>query len=349
MPAHLLCGDSFLVSQALKELQGQVGAPEVLEANSHRLSGGQIQLAQLQALCSAVPFLAEHRLVIVEELLSLFDSREGRRRPTSRASRAPSTGPRRPGVADWEGLPHYISEEMPATTLLVFLEGKVSRGNSLLRMLRPVVQVQEIPTPSREGLSRWVRNQAAEKGGSITPGAIGLLSQLVGGDLRTMDNELEKLTLYAGDRPIEERDVRLLVPQSREASVFSAVDALLEGRSRVALELANRLREEGAELPYIVAMIARQLRLVTLARDLMDRGHKEKDIGTRLGLTYEFALKRTVEQARKHSWDSLRWLYGRLMEADLAVKQGRLDQDIALELLVSEASAVSAGQGPRRR
>ena len=164
-----------------------------------------------------------------------------------------------------------------------------------------------------------------------------------------MDNELEKLTLYAGDRPIEERDVRLLVPQSREASVFSAVDALLEGRSRVALELANRLREEGAELPYIVAMIARQLRLVTLARDLMDRGHKEKDIGTRLGLTYEFALKRTVEQARKHSWDSLRWLYGRLMEADLAVKQGRLDQDIALELLVSEASAVSAGQGPRRR
>ena len=47
-----------------------------------------------------------------------------------------------------------------------------------------------------------------------------------------MDNELEKLTLYAGERPIEEGDVRLLVPQSREASVFSAVDAFWRGGPR---------------------------------------------------------------------------------------------------------------------
>ena len=344
MPAHLLYGDSFLVTQALKEFQGQVGSPEVLEANSHRVSGAQIDLSQLRALCDAVPFLAERRLVIIEGLLSLFapsassgrGPRESRRRASTSGSGDTSTSPK----AGWEDLPRYIGEDMSPTTLLVFLEGRVSRGNALLGKLRQVVQVQDFPTPSGEGLARWTRNRVSEKGARITPGAIRLLSQLIGGSLWTMDNELEKLALYAGDGAIEEADVRLLVHEAREASIFGAVDALLEGRSAVALRLMHRLRDEGSELPYIVAMTARQLRMATLAKDLLGRGHGEKDIRGRLGLTHDFALKRTLEQARKHSWSSLEWLYGRLMEADLAVKQGRMEQDVALELLVGEASSL---------
>ena len=343
MPADLLYGDSFLVSEALKGFQTQVGLPEVLEANSHRLSGAHIDQAQLRAVTDAVPFLAQYRLVVVEGLLALYNFPEGRRRRAGPSGRAPSTSPQRSMPDTWQGLPQYISEEMPPTTLLVFLEERVSSGNTLLKLLRPVIQVQGVPTPSGEGLARWIRNRVTEKGSRITPGAIRLLSQLVGGNLWTMDNELEKLALYAGDRAIEDGDVQLLVSQSREASVFSAVDAILEGRSAAALQLMHRLRGEGAEFPYIVAMIARQLRLVTLARDLTDRGHLETDIAQRLGLNQEFVIKRTREQARKHSLSSLKWLYSKLMEADLAVKQGRMDQDVAFELLVSQASAPRAG------
>ena len=347
MPVHLLHGDNFLVSQALKELQGQVGPPEVLEANSHTLSGSRINLAEMTTICNAMPFLAEYRLVVVEGLLSQAEPREGRRRPDTSASRGASTGSGRSSRSAWEGLPHYIEEEMPPSTLLVFLEGSLSKRNSLFQKLQPIAQVQELPTPSGEGLARWVRNRVAEKGAQITPGAIRLLTQLVGGNLRTADNELEKLTLYARDRAIEEGDVRLLVSQAREASIFSAVDALLEGRPAVALQLMHRLRDDGAEFPYIVAMIARQLRLTTLARDLIDRNHGEKDIGNRLGISRDFALRKTIEQSRKHSRSSLEWLYRSLLEADLAVKRGRLEQDLALELLVSESSGLVVAPGRR--
>ena len=214
----------------------------------------------------------------------------------------------------------------------------MSKGNPLLALLRPVAQVMEYPTPAREGLNRWIRDRAAEKGAPITPGAIRILSQHVGGNLWTMDNELEKLALYVGDRTVEEGDVRLLVTVSREANIFSAVDAVLEGRSAAALQLIQRLRNEGAELPYIVTMVARQLRMATLAKELMGKGHGEKEIGDRLHLSHEFALKRTMTQARKHSWTNLKLLYVRLLEADLAVKQGRMDQNVALDLLVGESS-----------
>lgn len=343
MPAQILFGDSYLVSGALKELQAQVGPIEVLEANSHRLSGTQIELAQLKTYCNATPFLAQHRLVIVEGLLSLFEPRQPRRKPSTAAGRASAPGSGRPLLSEWDDLPGYIRSEMSPTALLVFLDGKIAADNPLLGKLKPVVQVQKLSPPVKEGLARWIKNRVGEKGAGTTPGAIRLLSQLVGGDLWTLDNELEKLALYAGDRAIEEGDVRFLVSEAREASIFNAVDAILEGRSAVALRSMQRLRDGGAEFTYIVAMIARQLRLVTLARDLIDRGHKERDIAERLGLTLDFVRRKTMEQAKRHPWSDLRWLYGRLMESDVAVKQGRLDEDVALELMVGEAS------GPGRR
>ena len=346
MPAHLFYGDSFLVSQALTELQGQVGPLEVLEANSHRISGAEIVMPHLQALCNSVPFLAERRLVIVEGLLSLFDPRERRRRAPTSPSRKASSGQNRKPSNAWGDLPSYIAKEMPPTTLLVFLDEKVSGGNTLFEKLRPVVQVRQFPTLRGEGLARWIRNRISDKGASISPGAIRLLSQLVGGDLWIMDNELEKLTLYVGDKIIDEKAVGTLVYRSRESSIFSAVDSLLEGKSAAALKMMHSLRNEGAELPYIVSMAARQLRMVTVAKDLMDRGHREAEIGERLGITRDFVVTKTIEQARKHSWNNLEWLYGRLMNADLAVKQGRMDQDVALELLVTEASKISARSGP---
>ena len=346
MPAHLLYGDNFLVSEALGEFREKVGPPDLLDANNHRISGAQVDLGQLRAVCSAMPFLADRRLVVVDGLLGLFESRPRRRRSPASAGRAGSAGQARGAPSLWKELPKYIGEEMALTTELVFQEGEVSSGNPLFRMLRPALQVREFPTPSGEGLGRWIRNRVGEKSARITPGAIALLTQLVGGSLWTMDSELEKLALYARDREIEEGDVRSLVSGAREANIFAAVDALLEGRTAVALRLVHRLREDGAELHYIIAMTARQLRLVTIARDLIDRGHKVREIGQRLGLTREFVLNKTMEQARKHSWHTLESLYGRLMEADLTVKQGRMDQDVALEILAGQPPTPTASARP---
>ena len=346
IPAHILYGDSFLLWRALKDLEARVGSPEVLEANSHEIAGPQADFTQLRSFCDAMPFLAEHRLVKVEGLLKLFESRDGRRRPTSRRSRkaAPESSEGINALSGWDNLPNYVENEMPSSTLLVFVDEQLSKGNALLKQLKPFSQVQEMPTPSREALSRWVKDRAAEKGARLSPGALSMLIQFVGGNLWTLDNELEKLALYASDRVINEGDVRLLASQSKEASIFIAVDALLEGRPSTALKTIQRLRNEGAEFPYIATMIGRQLRLVTLARDLLDRGHKEQAIGERLGIAHDFAVKRTVEQARKHSWKSLTTLYKRLLEADLAVKQGRLDQDLALELLVTDLANMQQPQ-----
>ena len=333
MPVTVMYGDNFLVSAALKELKHQVGSPDVWQANCHQIAGASASVASLMPVCDALPFLADKRLVTVEGAISGSQSREG---GAARGRGRGQQGQRQSPDSAWDGLDTYVGR-MPETTLLVFVEGPLRGHNPLLERLRPVAQIQEFPTPSGEGLARWVRSSVSDRSASIGPGAISLLSQLVGSNLWVMDGELEKLTLYAGGSTITEAHVRELVPQAREASIFNLVDALMEGRYSVALRALARLRSGGAEFSYIVSMLARQLRQVVLARDLLAQSHPPGEIGQRLNIGAEFAVRKTIEQARKHSHGGLVLLYEALLDADLAVKQGRMDEDLALELFISRA------------
>ena len=329
MPVLVLHGDSFLVTEALAEIRQELGPEHLLESNTHKLTGNSVTLEQLRAVSSAMPFLADYRLVVVEGLLGSFEA-GGRRR---------GGGTARSRLARWEGLGDYAGE-VPSTTHLVFVDELLRANNPLLRALAPSAKVKRIPVPRGEELARWIRNRAKTKGASVSPGALRLLNQYVGANLRLLDSELEKLSLYAGAEQIDEGDVRLMVAQVREASIFAAVDAIVQGNPSLALRLLRKLRNDGAALPYIQAMIARQLRLVTVAKELVETGVPRGEMGRRLELRAEFAVRKTLEQARRFSWPRLKALYACLLEMDLAIKQGRQDEDLALELLVARAAVL---------
>ena len=302
----------------------------MLESNTHKLNGNSVTLADLQAVCNAMPFLAEYRLVVVEGLLGSFEARGPRRR---------GGGPSRNRLAQWEGLAGYTAE-VPSTTELVFVDETLRSSNPLLRGLSANAEVRRFPVPRGEELARWIRNRAKAKKASISPGALRLLNQYVGPNLRLLDSELEKLSLYAGEEQIDEGHVRGMVAQVREASIFAAVDAIVQGNPSVALRLLRKLRNDGAALPYVQAMIARQLRLVTVAKELVETGVPRAEMGARLELRADFAVRKTLEQARRFSWPRLKGLYECLLEMDLAIKQGRQDEDLALELLVARAAVL---------
>ena len=340
MPAHLLYGDSFLVSRQLNQLTTQAGADSLLEANRHQLTGGQFSLPELLAVCNALPFMDPHRLVLVTDLLATQESRGGR----ARGARS---------LGDWERLAQAIPG-MPETTLLFLVEGNIADSNPLLRSLRPVVQVEHLPAPTGETLARYIKNVTSQKGANISPAAIRTLGDLVGNDLWTLDRELEKLALYTTGRPIEESDVQEMVAQVREASIFNAVDAVIEGRPQVALRLLQRLRQDGMALPQIIAMMQRQMRLVCLARYWADQRIPPQELPSKLGVP-AFVARKTADQARNNAWPDLEHRYQRLLEADLDFKTGRVDsEDLALELLVVDLAAPAgrgrngADRGPRR-
>ena len=327
MPAFVVFGDSFLVRQRMSALEAEHGADALLDANRHRMQGNQVNPQELLAVCQALPFLDTLRLVVVDSLLSTAESRSGGGR-----------GRRGSNAADgWQALAEAIPR-MPDTTLLLLSDGPLSANNPLLRALNPVCKSEEHSAPRGEQLARWIKETAEAKGAAINPAAIRSMADLVGGDLWTMEQELEKLSLYASGREIGEGDVKLMVSQVREASIFEAVDAMIEGRPQAALRLLAQLRDDGREPLYIIAMVERQLRLLALARDSMERRVPQNELKRTLGTSSDFVVRKTMEQARRYSRQDIAWRYDRLLEADLSIKQGRVDPDLALELLVGESA-----------
>ena len=336
MPATVIFGDGFLAPRRLAQLEAEQAPEGVLDANRHRLQGSRANPAEVLSIVNAIPFMDDHRVIVMEGLLGTAESSTGRQRSGRRAASADS-----PAVDEWRALADGIPN-MPESTVLTFIDGPLSGNNPLLRLLRPVCQVEELSAPRGEALARWTKEAAEAKGAAISPSAIRSLTDLVGNDLWTLEQELEKLSLYVsgrGSREIAESDVQSMVSQVREASIFVAVDAMIDGRPTVALRLLHQLKEDGREAPYIIGMVERQLRLLALARDAIDQGVAAGEIGGRLGVSSDFVVRKTLEQARRHPLSDIVWRYNRLLEADLAIKQGQLEPELALELLVGEQAA----------
>lgn len=94
--------------------------------------------------------------------------------------------------------------------------------------------------PRDSALERWIQNHATGKGVRLQGAVIGMLTERIGPDLRRIDNELDKLALYAGDRPITEADVRLMVADMGEEAIWGLTDGLSERNSAKAFRTLSR-------------------------------------------------------------------------------------------------------------
>lgn len=329
--------DSFSAAEALGALLDAVGPADLRESNVSTIEAGEFSVEKLGAAAMVVPFLAERRIVVVKGLMA---AAEGQRR-----GRRPSERPSVPG-----GLIELLGA-LPDSSDVVFLESKLSAGNLVLAAVKELgggrVTVREFPVLRREALAAWVADRAAKKGAAIDRQAIAALVDQVGPDLWTMDSEIEKLSLYCLGRTITEEDVRALVASAREASVFTLVDAIMARRADTALASLRQLMDEGAAGPYLLSMAARQARMVALAQELAAQRTPQSEWGRRLGTGSSFVVRKTADQARRFSKESVRGLYGLLLEADVAMKSGTTDE-LALTEMIARASGLRAPAPARR-
>jgi len=324
----LLGQDDFSLTHSLEEIKKSIGDQTLLAANTATLDGQQVTLDQLRTVCETVPFLAERRLVIVTGLLERFEPRDksSRRRKNTHITNQQD---------NYKSLAAYITR-IPDSTILVLIDSKVGSNNPLFKELSGKAEVKSFPLLRDAKLRQWIQRYVAKEGGSISPQAVNLIAKLVGSNLWTMANEINKLLLFTSGRCIEEKDVNMVVSCAQEANVFTMVDAILGFKAKAAEQSLQQLLQRGAAPAYLLVMLSRQVQLIVRARELINQAKPDMEIQNRLGLTAEFALRKTLEQADRYPLERLKQLYHRLLEADLSIKTGKYDAELALNILVAE-------------
>lgn len=240
------------------------------------------------------------------------------------------------GEAMQAALVAYLEAPTP-TTVLALVAAKVDRRLKLWKALEKAGLVVDCSPPDEATLPARLEAGAEAAGVRFEPGAARLLVELAGHDLGVLEGEVAKLAAYVGDGgrvSAEAVHQMLAARRAGEASVFVWVDAVAEGRAGEAVVALGRLLDAGEEPLRLLALLARQVRLVFAARSMLDRGATSQEIAERVVPRTRFLARKLVEQARLHDVPELLAVHEALVEADLALKSSPVSSRFVMERLV---------------
>jgi DNA polymerase III subunit delta len=317
---YLLYGnDAVGIQTRLGEIQANMDEDSTGGLNTMHLDGSRASLDELRNAVMMMPFMVARRLVIVNTPSRLFPK------------------------SDPEDKFKNLLGAVPPTTLLVLVEHgdlkvEIKRrweDHWLIAWVREhagSAKMQKIDPPA--DLTGWIQARATAHGGRFTREAAKTLAELVAGDTRSADQEIQKLLAYANyKRDIKEDDVNLLSADISEDSIFALVDSI-GGRNRQrAVELLNRMLESQDPLS-LFGMIVRQFRLLLVAREVLDDGGGEREIARALKIQ-DFMARKLIPQARQFTLPDLETIYRHLLEIDKGVKTGQTDWNVALNMLLA--------------
>ncbi len=329
--------DDFTRSGQVARWKAQLGEAAIASLNITELDGRKLTLPALAEACDTLPFMGKRRLVIVEGFWSTFEPPEkgrpgGRQRKISAADRA-----------FLQGLLEYLPK-MPETTRLIFVESQsLGKGNPAFHALESdskTIHIKEFRPPAERNLHRWIERAVRAKGGAITTEAARQLASLVGTELRQLDHELDKLLAYANyERSVTVEDVRELVSAKQVVDVFALVDAMGLRQGERAMRSLHELLDAGAAPLYLLHMIERQFRILLQVKELQSQGATVSEMQQELEIRYAFIIEKAARQARNFSMARLEATYIQLAEVEQQIKTGKIEDLLALDLLVAELCA----------
>jgi DNA polymerase-3 subunit delta len=323
---YLLHGsDEYAITRFIADLRSKMGDAAIAELNLTRLDGRSLTLDELVTATQAIPFLARRRLILLSN---------------------PTAFPKSP--AERERLLKCL-EQVPQSAAVVLIEPRLltderSRKKGDLHWLEKWarensdwVLMRSFERKRGRDMAEWIQAQAESAGGKFTPRAAGLLASAVGDNARLAAQEIEKLLLYVNfQRPVDEQDIRQLTAYHGEVGDFALVNALRARDRHQASFVLHRMLEKGEPL-IMLGSIVYQFRLVLLARELLDEGfsgEEVKDLCVKHLKVNVYPVELALQQARAFTLPALEGIYRRLLDADIAIKSGGMDDALALEVLV---------------
>lgn len=312
---HILHGTNDLQrEESLAAIVDASGLSPDLRGLNTEVLHAPASAADVRRACSTLPFLGDVRIIIARDILGQTKGQAAK------------------------DIAAYLPD-IPPTTILIFSDSKniPAKHPVLAQGKRMQADIQRFGAPKPKELPRWIHQRTQKLGANIEPRAAAILAQNIGGNLRLLDQEIQKLMLYCGEnKTITVDDVKVMVPYVQSADViFNMVDAIGQRNARTAAFYLHRLLDVGEHPLGIFGMVVRQFRLLIQVRWMVDNGSSDQDIIARLKL-HPYVARKIREQAHRFTSGQLRTAYQMLADSDLAIKRGRLEGDAALDLLVAQ-------------
>lgn len=320
------------ITERLNSLCASLGDPGMADLNLTRLDARASDEHDIRNAALAIPFLADHRIVVVQNALVKQALDSQRQRFLALLGEIPATTQlilviddesswKRDAQGHWEKSWKKLN---PSHWLLAWAGEHPG-----------VIAEEGFHLPDQKEMPGWIVEEAKKQGGQFTTQAASALAEFTGSDTQIARLEITKLLDYVDfARPVTEDDVNTVSISQNQANVFQFNEAVATGQKSRALHLLHQLLETDDPIMVFGSLVSHFRRLV-LIKEAIQQGLKYDSIGRDFGLFGKRA-DAVLQQCRRFSPDELKKIFLRLADMDFEIKNGITPADLALEIFLME-------------
>ncbi|APR99695.1 DNA polymerase III subunit delta [Pajaroellobacter abortibovis] len=320
LPTYLLVGEEmFLSDQLIAQVRQALFHTSESSFDEEHFTAGETSIDRVLNSARMVPMLNSHRLVLVHHI----DRWE--------ASSSNADSPKASSPLDT--LAAYLEAPI-VTTCLIMTAGALDGRRKLSGIAKKKGYFFSCNALNPRTLPIWICQQFKKRGNPLSAGVAELISELVGPDLRCVNDAIERLSLYAQEQAtITEQDVRTCITRTRTTEVWAIVNAIRSFHLTQALSILKDVydpRDRGLPLLGLLSWSVRQLlRLQAIAHS--NQHSSLETIGRKVGIFPPSRTRELLEQSQSlYPKVLIEWL-SLLAETDIALKSSKRPPYIILE------------------
>lgn len=301
---YLVHGDErFLVDQVVTALRAAATAGGVAGLNDDVIDAAPNNVDSATSIARTLPMMASRRCVLVRQVERFEPKKDSK------------------GKSALDKLTQYV-EDPAESTVLILVSSSLDKRRKVFTLAKKQGWLVSCEPLSRNVLPTWIQARVRARGNTIAHHVADLLAEIAGPELGSLDDAVERLTLFVGpNEPITEDAVAECIVRVRPTTVWELVGAVANRNVGAALGHLSRVydpQDRGLRLVGVLAWSARQL----IKFDAATRRGLPPAEAAKLAGAPPFKANQLASQVKRIPRAALEQWLDTLAEVDLALKGG---------------------------
>lgn len=223
-----------------------------------------------------------------------------------------------------------LSNENNPDTIIFWEDQKVKANTKYFKLFKK--NTEETDELNKRSFMPWLKERLKEAGLKIEPEALKTLAIRTNFNPERCLNEIDKFLLNEKDKVITLEDVNALITDTLEESIWALIDAINQGNKARSLDILENLQRQAVDPNYTISMLARNIRMVTLTKHLIENNHSYRDIASLIKVP-PFLVPNLISTAKNYKEEKLKTIYIKLSNLDFQIKTGQINGNLGLTLI----------------
>lgn len=229
----------------------------------------------------------------------------------------------------------YLSKKQESTNIIIWEDQKIKSNTKYYKYFQNIKSVEESDELNKRTFLTWANEEVKKQNIALDKNLVKELSERVNFSPESFVNEIQKLKL-SGKRILKKEDIIESTTDTLEYDIWKLIDSINSKKdTSERIKILDRILSQEVDENYIISMLARNLRLTVLTKELLEQKKNSNEIASILKIP-PFTVPQMQHISREYSREKISLLYEKLSSLDYEIKRGNIEPGLGLTLLITK-------------